>query len=46
MQNVKFRCVLALSAAGAKKNQTIMSFTTLSMAQYIVPLEEEICENM
>ena len=47
MQNVKFRCAPALSAADAKKiNQTLLSSITFTMAQYMVPLEQEICENM
>ena len=45
MQNVKFRCAPALSAADAKKNQTILSSTTFTMVQYSVPLEQEIHEN-
>ena len=41
MQNVKFRFALALFAADAKinKNQTILSSTMFTMAQYTVPLE-------
>ena len=39
MQNVKFRCALALSAADAKKNQTIPSSAVCIVAKYTVPLE-------
>ena len=45
MQNVKFRCVLAHFATDAKKNQTILSSTMFTMAQYLMPLEQEIREN-
>ena len=40
MQNVKFRCAHALSAADQKKKKkkTIMSSTTFTIARYIVPL--------
>ena len=37
MRNVKFRC--------ARGNQTILSSTAFTMAQYTVPLEQEIFEN-
>ena len=49
MRNVKFRCAPALSAADAKKknlNQTILHSTEFIMAQYMLPLEQEILENM
>ena len=39
MQNVKFRCALALSAAN-EKNQTILSSTVFTVAKYVVPLEQ------
>ena len=38
MQNVKFKCVPI-------NNQTILSSTAFTIAQYTVPLEQEICEN-
>ena len=39
MQNVKVRGLLALFAADAKKNQTILSSIVFTMAQYMAPLE-------
>ena len=39
MRNVKFICAPALSAADTEKNQTILSSTAFTMAQYTVPLE-------
>ena len=45
MQNVNFRCSLALSTADAKKIQTILSSTTFTMAQYTMPLELKIHES-
>ena len=39
MQNIKFRGLLALFAANAKKNQTILSSTVFTMAQYMLFLE-------
>ena len=40
MQNVKFKCALALFAGDAKRNQTILSSTIFTMAKYMVPLEQ------
>ena len=34
MLNVKFRCALALSAADAKENQSILSSTLFTVAKY------------
>ena len=45
MRNAMFRRAPALSLADAKKNQTMMSSVAFTMAQYTVPLEQEICEN-
>ena len=42
MRNVIFRCAPALSAPDAKKIQTILSSTAFTMAQYTVPLDQEI----
>ena len=45
MRNVKFRCAFALSVVDANKNQTILSSIVFTMAQYTVPLGQEIREN-
>ena len=39
MQNVKFRCALALFVADAKKNQTILSSIVFVVVECMVPLE-------
>ena len=44
MQNVKFRGPLALFAADAKKNQTILNSIVFTVAQYMVHLEKKIRE--
>ena len=39
MQNVKFRCALALFLADAKKNQIILSSTVFTIAKHMMPLK-------
>ena len=40
MQNVKFRCILALFASDAKNKKTIQSSIVFTRAKYIMPLEQ------
>ena len=46
MRNVKFRCVLALYAADAKKKSNHFKLYSIHNGSIMVPLEQEICENM
>ena len=46
MRNVKSRCALALSAADAKKNQTILSSTVFTLAKHMLNICASRAVNM